>query len=907
MPGTKTKETLEKYLRRQLEKPERESIGNRFPLPALAVVRNPTLDKPIINMLAQRKIAIKNIPGALSVESVQVRMLDALGPLSALHSAAESHRAKGTQMDPAPVLEALNHALILLGNANAQAIYQRQRAVMQKVNPSCINFLSKTTIPPASSEELFGSEIRKVIKDAADVKKDFGSYVTPSFRPQASFRPSGYRKQPYEKNRYQPYERFQFKNQQRPNMKTYSKFKGTAFSKGESTVKKKRLITECLTFWQEITDDEWILSCVSGYQLPFIFRPPSKLEHPPHITQNKESLINEEIMKLLDKGAIEKTDEPFYLSQIFLVPKKDNTWRPILNLKPLNRNLKQFHFKMESVTMIRDILKADMWMCKLDLKDAYFSILVSESDRKYLQFKWKDEYYQYKCLPFGLSVSPYIFTKITKPLASYLRKHGINMIIYLDDIWIVDETFEDTETACLKVVNLFQEAGFTINLEKSSLVPSQSVEYLGFVINSNKMTFGLPTLKQEKIRSFAQHLITALTVTPRELAKFIGLVTAAKLALRTSTLKLRTTQINLISSLRQNPNWDLQIQLSPETKSELQWWIAQEVMPPSPIQSEESNMEIFSDSSLEGWGACCQGVRTGGKWSREDLLRHNHINQLELLAAFLAIKCFYVPGITSIRLQLDNRSAVAYVNKLGGTRSIPLNRIALDLWAWCVEHNLWVTAEHIPGKLNVDADWESRNSTDYSSWKLDPLIFQRISSKYRLQVDLFADRNSYQLPNYWSWKPDPEAAGTDAFTHQWRNQKAYAFPPFCLIGKCLSKITEEEAEVLLIAPVWPNQYWYPRLLQMLHAIPIVFPLRTNLLLNQMGHTHPLVEQNRLLLAAWPVSGNQLRVMDFHKTLRLSFPTPFVQKPENHTTVHGETSYAGAVKGVWIPFKQLQKL
>lgn len=908
MPCTKTKETLEKYLRRQLEKPEREEIGNRFPIPALTVAKNPSLDKPILNLLAQRKISVKNIPGALSLESVQVRMLDAIGPLSALHSAAESHHAKGTQMDPAPVLEALNHALILLGNANAQAIYQRQRAVMQKVNPACISLLSKATIPNASSDELFGPEIRKVIKEAADVKKDFGNYTAQPFRTRGSFKPFGYRRQANERTRYQPYDKFQFnKNQKRSNTKPFSNFKGSSFVKGESTPQLKQFISECLSFWQGITNDKWIHSCVSGYRLPFASRPKSRLVHPPHITQNNENLIDAEIKKLLDKGAIEITNDPFYLSQIFLVRKKDMSWRPIINLKPLNKHLQQFHFKMESVTMIRDVLKPNMWMCKLDLKDAYFSVLVSECDRKYLQFKWKNTVYQYKCLPFGLSVSPYIFTKLTKPLASHLRQHGINLIIYLDDIWIADESFEDTKASCLNVVDLFQKAGFKINFEKSSLIPSQSVEYLGFVINSSDMTFGLPLSKQEKIKNFADYLLTATNLTNREVAKFIGMVTAAKIALRSSTLQLRSTQMNLISSLRQNLNWDSRIHLKMETKRELHWWRTQEAMPPSPIRLEESAMEIFSDSSLEGWGACCQGVRTGGKWSKEDLQEYQHINQLELLAAFLAIKCFWVPGITSVRLQLDNKSAVAYVNKLGGTRSISLNRIALRLWGWCVEHNVWVTADYIPGKLNVDADWESRNNSDYSSWKLNPLIFQKLTHAYDLQVDLFADRNTHQLPNYWSWKPDPEASGTDALTHHWKNQKAYAFPPFCLIGRCLTKIMEEEADVLLIAPIWPNQYWYPRILQMLQSTPVIFPQMWNLLQNELGQSHPMVKQERLVLAAWPVSGDLQKLMKFRKTLTTSYQTPFAPKLESPTKVHGRILYAGVVKGMWIPFRQLHKL
>lgn len=62
---------------------------------------------------------------------------------------------------------------------------------------------------------------------------------------------------------------------------------------------------------------------------------------------------------------------------------------------------------------------------------------------KFLRFRWKGVKYQYVCLPFGLSSSPRIFTKILKPLVARLRPMGIRLIIYLDDILIMVASREE--------------------------------------------------------------------------------------------------------------------------------------------------------------------------------------------------------------------------------------------------------------------------------------------------------------------------------------------------------------------------------------------------------------------------------------------------------------------------------
>ena len=79
-----------------------------------------------------------------------------------------------------------------------------------------------------------------------------------------------------------------------------------------------------------------------------------------------------------------------------------------------------------------------------------------------------------------------------------------------------------------------------------------------------------------------------------------------------------------------------------------------------------------------------------------------------------------------VLLLLDNQTAVAYVNNLGGTVSTQATRLAKELWMWCLEREILLTAQHLPGKENVIADTESRVMRDRSDWMLNPSVFRQI-------------------------------------------------------------------------------------------------------------------------------------------------------------------------------------
>ena len=145
-------------------------------------------------------------------------------------------------------------------------------------------------------------------------------------------------------------------------------------------------------------------------------------------------------MSLLDKGAIARVPESQAAEgTLFLVPKKEGQYRPVINLRNLNYHLKTEHFKMEGMHIVRDLSQTQDWMTRLDLKDAYFAIPVHHEHMKFLRFRWGTQSFQFNSLPFGLSTAPRVFTKVLRPIVGQLRSMGVRCVIYLDDILIMHQ------------------------------------------------------------------------------------------------------------------------------------------------------------------------------------------------------------------------------------------------------------------------------------------------------------------------------------------------------------------------------------------------------------------------------------------------------------------------------------
>jgi hypothetical protein len=171
--------------------------------------------------------------------------------------------------------------------------------------------------------------------------------------------------------------------------------------------------------------------------------------------------------------------------------------------KKLNKPVNTEHFKMEGIHMLKDLLRTGDWMAKIDLKDAYVMIPIAQEDRDFLNFQWKNQTYQFNCLPFRFSSAPWVFTKTTRPVVAILREMGLCMIIYIDDTFVMPETETLLKDHITAVIYLLENLGFVINHPKSELNPTEEMEFIGFTVNSTRMELKLPGEKIKKIRAEA--------------------------------------------------------------------------------------------------------------------------------------------------------------------------------------------------------------------------------------------------------------------------------------------------------------------------------------------------------------------------------------------------------------------
>ena len=148
-----------------------------------------------------------------------------------------------------------------------------------------------------------------------------------------------------------------------------------------------------------------------GYKIPFISPPPLRSQPIPIIPYNQDQrlLLNQEIEELLNKGAIERVNQPsfpgFY-SSMFVIPKRNGGFRPVFNLKKLNQFIHAPHFKMETLQEVTKLIKESDYLTSIDLSDAFLHIPVHPDSRAYLRLHWNNQTYQFCTTPFGLSLVP---------------------------------------------------------------------------------------------------------------------------------------------------------------------------------------------------------------------------------------------------------------------------------------------------------------------------------------------------------------------------------------------------------------------------------------------------------------------------------------------------------------------
>ena len=610
-------------------------------------------------------------------------------------------------------------------------------------------------------------------------------------------------------------------------------------------------LAENVLSWRTVTNDTKILKIVKqGYRLQFLRNTPPPTPHRgrnPPCSQKPEAIkvIDKEVEAIVSKGAgyIVEPSEAEVVSGIFARPKKaEGKWRPIVNVKWLNRFLLKIKFKMTKLADIRKWLQPGFYCASIDLKDAYYSVGLHPSAWRFIRFRWRNILYEYRTLMFGLTSSPRIFTKVVGQVIKFLRsRFNIWIVAYLDDLLI---QAADPETCMLHVqisILVLSILGFAVSFEKSSLKPSQDILYLGLLWNTADMSVRLPEDKLERVVSEAKQMLRSGSVSVRKLRSFLGFLESCKTAVPLAAYNYRNLQHLLKPFLRggrsstrsadgRSSSPQRRIALSAPAIGDLSFWrqMTRDSIVCSLLPVTHTTVIATDASGNFGYGGTSSsGGYHQGEWEPE-MLDHS-INFKEMFAAVECTKKLMNAG-DRVLLQLDNRCCVSYVQRQGGTKSVSLNSLTRELWSVVLSRGGWVTAEWLPRDQNQTADLLSK--CRFSSWEITltpgtrELVFRTFFSP---SLDLFASSTCHTTVPFCSLQRDPRSLGDSFFLPKWPD-RAYgesspsyrdnfsrmfvnisitAFPPTPVLMSVFRRILQDEVpQMILIIPLWEGAAWW---------------------------------------------------------------------------------------------------
>lgn len=558
-------------------------------------------------------------------------------------------------------------------------------------------------------------------------------------------------------------------------------------------------------------------------------KPPPRRIRPVGHPKKVQKILDEYIQEQLQLGFVEETkEEPTVTSPIFAIPKRDSQkWRIIIDLRYVNRFQQPGKFRSESFDQVRLQIRRDDWMMKGDLKHGFHHLQMRKEHQAYLGFRIGEKWYRYTTMPMGSNNSPYIFCKILRPVIEHIReKMGIRIVWYVDDFLILGTSKEEAENNTRKVLNLLEELGWTINREKSTLEAAQKIEFLGFQIETeDDPIVRVPYQKKRKAKKEVLRLLKAAMKGPvkvAEVARVAGLCQSLTTAIAVTPVFLRNLLRCIPKSMSKEEWKQKDTFLCRKAMEDLLCWLEilytwnGEWLIPQPCE-----ITMNTDASDYGWGACINetGEKMKGKWSKA--WRERHINAKELQAVLEAIrrKKDEFRG-KNIRLRIDNKVAMAYVNRMTG-RIPELAEIARKITLELQQIGAKIQAVYIGTKENTIADELSRE-TDSHDWEVKEKVFQDIERLVgRHTVDRFASKENNKVERFNSRTETAGGEATDALTVNWQGEVNWIVPPIPLLPKVALKILREKPVATIVTPMWPAQVWYQVLKKVARVVRVL--------------------------------------------------------------------------------------
>ena len=523
-------------------------------------------------------------------------------------------------------------------------------------------------------------------------------------------------------------------------------------------------------------------------------------------------------------GKVNEVSPPHIVMPLVMV-EGTNKLRLCHDERYLNLFMGKQPFTLENLHLIPGLLPDSAMIAKCDEKSAYDGVLLNVESRKFFGLEFGGWYMVYNTLPFGWSVSPFIYQTIGMTLTHMLRSKGITTLQYLDDRLIgpgpcTDQNGppeEATRTAIWYTLSTLTSLGYTLALHKSVLTPVKELTFLGLTIHTDSRNFSIPQEKRDNFRTLREAILLGTQVHTLLIQKLMGKCISFSLCIPGTKLYIR----EMAAALSKAQKNACAVTLHASLREEIEHWRLIDNHPRWLPWKKEKHLQISlaTDASNFAWGAAIGSMKMADRFHQGDN-RPIHLKEADALLKTLQS----VPELlTGHRVDafVDNM-AVLYAWERQKAKDLRLNRIMLQLATECTKLNCDLRLQYIPSAQNP-ADEPSRR-TSASDSTLSQKLWENIEVQYGPHtLDLMAldsnaqkDNKGSPLPHYTPY-PLPGSAGVNALAQSLSaKENYYCFPPICMTQSVIKFFQEADTRPLrlslVVAKTDPMPSWWPLLL-----------------------------------------------------------------------------------------------
>ena len=287
-------------------------------------------------------------------------------------------------------------------------------------------------------------------------------------------------------------------------------------------------------------------------------------------------------------------------------------------------------FSLDTLKNVPRSVKENAYFTSIDDKSGFDNFMISCDSRRLVGFQWAGYYFVFKTLPFGFKLSSYLYHTLNLQATSYIRREFmIPMHLYIDDRLVeevrlknLDSGFVSARVANYIVCEVLTRLGYCINLEKTKFNPSQSVVFLGFIIDSVNKCFRLTESKKQKFIKLRESCLSKSSLSVLELQKLAGRCISFMLAVPAARLYTREMNYAISQGIRSQSS----VPMNDDLKSEISHWRFLDSWSGKLEWKREKHLEIavYTDASTYKWGGFLEinGTehKVGDSWAT-DLLK----------------------------------------------------------------------------------------------------------------------------------------------------------------------------------------------------------------------------------------------------------------------------------------------